>query len=312
MFKAFIFFTLTMMSVSLLPAQQSFAASGVGRVAYSYGPAWIEHGAQLDKLEKEQVVFRNDSIITGSRGRVKVMMRDGSKIYIGAKSRISLRQYTMKKDKLFSATINMLWGKARFFINKLTTKNASFKVNTPTAVLGVRGTEFIVSVPPTPDLLAKALQHISFRDVPALPTRTALIEGAIQVSTGLGKPVLLRPGNTADIGANKKIHTFKTSSDDIDKHEQDVSTSSTPQGKKGETTKESTKPNTQKDNGEISLTPPLRSKIGKAKKQFNSNEKSHSKAKETLEKLNINDTTNAIQNLKTTTDITIKPSFVKP
>lgn len=315
MFKAFIIFTLTVMSISLLPAQQSFAASGVGRVAYSYGPAWMEHGTQLDKLEKGQVLFRNDSIITGSRGRVKVIMRDGSKVYVGAKSRISLRQYTMKKDKLFSATINMLWGKARFFVNKLTAKNASFNVNTPTAVLGVRGTQFIVSVPPTPELLAKALQHLSLRDMPALPTRTALIEGAIQVSTGMGKPVLLRPGNTADIGANKKIRTFKTSSDDIDKHEQDISPNLNPQGKKGKKSKrakETMKPNAQQDGGEIPLTPPLKSRIDQAKKHFNSHKKNHDKGTNPVIKPNISDTTNAIQNLSTTTDITIKPSFVKP
>ena len=304
MFKVFTFFALMLVSISLLPAQQSFAAASVGRVAHTYGSAWIERGHQLDKLEKGQVVLRNDSIITGTRGRVKIVMRDGSKIYVGAKSRISLRQYSMKKDKLFSATIHMLWGKTRFFVNKLTTKNASFKVNTPTAVLGVRGTEFIVSVPATPELLAKALQHITLADVPALPTRTALIEGAVQVSSGVGKPILLRPGNTADIGANKEIHTFKTSSDDIDNYEQDLSLRNTPQDKKTK------KPlNDNSDEEDSALTPPPAFNKGEAPSHMNKDKRRT--IKKHLASPTPSDATNAIQNLNSTTDVTFKTGFVK-
>jgi len=304
MFKTFTFFTFIFISISLLPAQQSFAAAGVGRIAHTYGPTWIERGRQLDKLEKGQVVLRNDSIITGSRGRVKILMRDGSKVYVGAKSRISLRQYTMKKDKLFSATIHMLWGKARFFVNKLTAKNASFRVNTSTAVLGVRGTEFIVSVPPTPELLAKALQHITMADIPALPTRAVLIEGAIQVSTGVGKPILLHPGNTADIGINKKIRTFKTSSDDIDNHEQSLSPNNKHQGKK------KSNPDTQQDDNNFALTPPPTFNKGKIPSHMSKNKQKAFKKR--ISRPDPSDATNAIQNLSSTTDITIQPSFVKP
>jgi len=304
MFKAFTFFALILISISLLPAQQSFAATGVGRIVHTYGPTWIERGRQLDKLEKGQVVLRNDSIITGSRGRVKIIMSDGSKVYVGAKSRISLRQYTMKKDKLFSATIHMLWGKARFFVNKLTAKNASFKVNTSTAVLGVRGTEFIVSVPPTPELLAKALEHITMADIPALPTRAALIEGAIQISTGIGKPILLRPGNTADIGINKKIRTFKTSSDDIDSHEKSLTPNNKHQGKK--------KPESdvQQNDDDFSLTPPPTFYKGKIPPHMSKDKRKAMKKR--ISRPDPSDAANAIQNLNSTTDITIKPSFVKP
>jgi hypothetical protein len=307
MFKTFIIFVIVFLSISFAPIQKSFADEEVGRIAYTYGSAWVERGKQLNKLEKGQVLFRSDSIITGSRGRAKILMRDGSKVYVGAKSRISLRQYTMKKNKLFSATIHMLWGKARFFVNKLTTKNASFKVNTPTAVLGVRGTEFIVSVPPTPELLNQSLQHITLSDIPALPTRTALIEGAIQISTGIGKPVLLLPGNTADIGANKKIRTFKTSNDDIDKHEQEINPNSSSKSKKENA---STQADSRQNKEEEFLTPPPMPKKGKIPSHANKPKRKFIKQK--LSRPNPSDTANAVQNLNSTTDITIKPSFVKP
>ena len=186
-------------------------------------------------------------------------------------------------------------------MNKLTARNASFKVNTSTAVLGVRGTEFIVSVPPTPELLAKALQHMSMADIPALPTRTALIEGSIQISTGIGKPILLHPGNTADIGVNKKIRTFKTSSDDIDNHEQGLSPKNSPQNKH--------KADAQ-DDDDVSLAPPPTFNKGKAASHIGKNKRKAIKKR--ISRPDPSDATNAIQNLSSTTDITIKPSFVKP
>jgi len=73
-------------------------------------------------------------------------MRDDSKLHIGRLSRISLSEYSFKDGSLVSAAFNMLWGKARFFVARLN-KGSKFKVKTRTAVLGVRGTEFLVVVP---------------------------------------------------------------------------------------------------------------------------------------------------------------------
>ncbi|MDQ6988802.1 MAG: FecR domain-containing protein [Mariprofundaceae bacterium] len=220
MLKTFSSSIIVLCLFTLIPSSQVYAASGVGRIVHTYGPAWIERGETREKIRKGRVVLRNDSIITGARGRVKLIMGDGSKVYVGAKSRISLRKYSLRGKKLLNASINMLWGKARFFVNKLASRNASFRVQTSTAVLGVRGTEFSVWVPPTPELLSRAFDHITLADIPPLPTRTVLMEGAVDIENGLGIQYRLTPGNTADVDINRKIQVRQTNSKDLEEHSQ--------------------------------------------------------------------------------------------
>ncbi|MDX8383438.1 MAG: FecR domain-containing protein [Ghiorsea sp.] len=202
--------------LSVIPTSPVYAASGVGRIVHTYGPAWIERGDTREKIRKGRVVLRNDSIITGPRGRVKIIMGDGSKVYIGAKSRISLRKYSMRGKRLLHASINMLWGKARFFVNKLASRDSSFRVRTSTAVLGVRGTEFSVWVPPTPDVLSRAFDKITLADIPKLPTRTVLMEGAVDVDAGSGIQYRLTPGNTADVDTSNRVRVRKTNNEDLE------------------------------------------------------------------------------------------------
>ncbi len=216
MLKSFLFVFASFLCISLVPTAQVHAAASIGRIVHTYGPAWIQRGATREKAEKGQVVLRNDSIVTGSRGRVKIIMGDGSKVYIGAKSRVSLRKYSLRGSKLLNASINMLWGKARFFVNKLTSRGSSFRVRTPTAVLGVRGTEFIVLIPPTPEVLAMAFDNITLDDIPPLPTSTILTEGAVDVTSGAagGSIERLLPGHTAHVDKGGKVVIKETGKGD--------------------------------------------------------------------------------------------------
>jgi len=293
--------------ITLTPATQAYAASNIGRIVHTYGPAWIQRGATRERAAKGQVVLRNDSIVTGARGRVKIIMGDGSKVYIGAKSRVSLRKYAMRGGKLLNARINMLWGKARFFVNKLSSRSSTFRVRTPTAVLGVRGTEFIVIVPPTPEVLDLAFADITLADIPPLPTSTILSEGAVDVSFGeTGKIERLLPGHTAKVDKNgnvtieetkkgdAEIKDVKPSKGDFDKMDKD--------SKGGKPAKEGTsgfqsKPNKPSKVRDLPKRP-AKHDIGDAIKA------------------NIDDIpteiVNAIQNLDNTTEIIIQPSFVAP
>ncbi len=285
---------------TLMPTSKAYAAASIGRIVHTYGPAWVQRGITREKATKGQVVLRNDAVVTGARGRVKIIMSDGSKVYIGAKSRVSLRKYSLRGGKLLNARINMLWGKARFFVNKLTSKNASFRVRTPTAVLGVRGTEFIVLVPPTPEVLNLAFANITLDDIPPLPTSTILSEGAVDVSAGEhGQVQMLLPGNTATIDKGGKvtiqetqkgdadIQDIKSKQDNLDKLDKDA---------------EGTAPDPQ-----TKLSPPKIQNLPKRPEKHNINDalKVNTDAIPT-------DIVNAIQNLDNTTEIIIKPSFVAP
>ena len=88
MLKTLILTMVAMFVITLTPTTQAYAAASIGRIVHTYGPAWIQRGTTRERATKGQVVLRNDSIVTGSRGRVKIIMGDGSKVYIGNKSSI--------------------------------------------------------------------------------------------------------------------------------------------------------------------------------------------------------------------------------
>lgn len=306
MLKTLILTMAAALMLTLIPSSQVYAAASIGRIVHTYGPAWIQRGTTRERAIKGQVVLRNDSIVTGSRGRVKIIMGDGSKVYIGAKSRVSLRKYSLRGGKLLNARINMLWGKARFFVNKLSPKNASFRVRTPTAVLGVRGTEFIVLVPPTPEVLDLAFADITLDDIPPLPTSTILSEGAVDVSAGEnGQVQRLLPGNTAKVDKGGKVTIQETKKGDADIKDVQPTKGSVDKlgkGSKGDKASKGDTPNLQGK----SKPPKLRDLPKRPKKH----------ALGDVIKANIDDIptdiVNAIQNLDNTTEIIIKPSFVAP
>ena len=102
-------------------------------------------------------VFPGDRIKTSKNSKAQLMLRDNSKIIISAKSNMKVGKFTLdrKKEKR-SAFLSILSGKIRIVAQKMYKltasgkrklwRNASFKIKTPTAVVGVKGTDFVITV----------------------------------------------------------------------------------------------------------------------------------------------------------------------
>ncbi len=99
-------------------------------------------------LKKGNELFTYDTLITGKESKARAEFNDGSIIALGSYTKIVLDKsvYDPAKSTRDSLT-KLLFGKVRFIVTKLVNfRNSQFKVNTPTAVLGVRGSDFAVSV----------------------------------------------------------------------------------------------------------------------------------------------------------------------
>jgi hypothetical protein len=103
-----------------------------------------EYGYNADK---DLPVFEQDIINTHEKGRIEILLNDGSTIILGPKTRLELTKSAYdSKMKTRSSLINMIVGKARFIVTKLTSfKSSDFKVKTKTAVAGVRGSDFVIT-----------------------------------------------------------------------------------------------------------------------------------------------------------------------
>ncbi|MDQ6989405.1 MAG: FecR family protein [Mariprofundaceae bacterium] len=200
-----------MLPMLLLAGQSADAKASVGKVSYAYGDTFVERYGKKTRVRGGQSVQRDDVLSTGRRGRIKLMMADGSKVYVGPGSRIGLQRYATWGKRLTKGSFKFYWGKARFFVSKLLDRKSSFRVKTSTAVIGVRGTEFSV-------LVAKPQgvdENVVFEDLPAQAVTTVLMEGKVEITAPSGLVHQLTPGNTAEMDADGKVHVRPSRTDDL-------------------------------------------------------------------------------------------------
>lgn len=96
-------------------------------------------------------VFPKDVIITGKDARAKIVMVDNNEINVSPESQIEIQNYEYdpsagKKEVL----LNVIYGKVRSKVEqKYDGKTSKFQIKTPSAVAGVRGTDFLTSYSPS-------------------------------------------------------------------------------------------------------------------------------------------------------------------
>jgi hypothetical protein len=93
-----------------------------------------------------QALTVSDSVITGPDGAAAITLRDGTTLNLGPKSRMDMSAFEFNSTtQQGSAAIHLLQGSMRVVTGLLGKVNPDrFKVTTPTSVVGVRGTDFIV------------------------------------------------------------------------------------------------------------------------------------------------------------------------
>jgi ferric-dicitrate binding protein FerR (iron transport regulator) len=102
-------------------------------------------GATWSNAHPNQTLTAGASVRTGADGKATLKAGDAAGVNVQPGATIEVGALSQSGDtvKMDSKTIS---GKALFLVNKLKTQDSSFKVETPTAIVGVRGTAFSVSV----------------------------------------------------------------------------------------------------------------------------------------------------------------------
>jgi len=120
----------------------------VGNVELVQGEVIIIHENTLSgyPAENDLPLFEGDVIITRKRGRIRFKLKDESILTLASETKLVLnRSVYDPAKKTRSSFMNMALGKARFWVKKLFDfKRSEFKVKTKTAIVGVRGSDFIV------------------------------------------------------------------------------------------------------------------------------------------------------------------------
>jgi hypothetical protein len=95
-----------------------------------------------------------DRIVTGESGSAVVTLRDGTVLTVGPNAVVDLSRFSFEPTtQRGQFLVNLMEGSIRVVTGLLARINPElFKVHTPTSVVGVRGTDFIVEAAPNPDV----------------------------------------------------------------------------------------------------------------------------------------------------------------
>ena len=98
-------------------------------------------------------VSQGDIIRTKSRAKAEISFKDGSVVNMAERTRLTVSKYVMKGSKrekgllkLFRGKIKATVSKSRGFLRAAFSKASDFEVMTPSAIVGVKGTVFYVSL----------------------------------------------------------------------------------------------------------------------------------------------------------------------
>ena len=125
-------------------------ANDIGQIKISKGDVTIDRGGQTLSGGIGARLQTADVIRTGTDGSVGITMSDNSLLSAGPNSIVALDRYafdTTTNQGQFDASLRK--GSLSVVSGRIAKQSAdAMTVRTPTAILGVRGTEFVVSVDP--------------------------------------------------------------------------------------------------------------------------------------------------------------------
>jgi hypothetical protein len=134
----------------LLVALSAWAADDAGMIKITRGAVGIERNGQRIATAAGMPVFTGDRIVTGEDGSVGITLRDNTLLSAGPKSTLVLNRFVYNSTTsagTLDASLNR--GTLAVVSGKIT-KNSpgSVQFRAPSAILGVRGTEFVIDAGP--------------------------------------------------------------------------------------------------------------------------------------------------------------------
>lgn len=143
-------FTLVAPLVSLLAAQSALAAEPIGFVKTVSGHASVVREGGERSLQVGSPLFENDTLKTDKDSSLGVTMKDGTTLSAGPETELLLDHYAYAPKagnlgfaaRVSQGTLDFVSG----MLGKLAPESVA--IETPTGVIGMRGTHFVVRVAP--------------------------------------------------------------------------------------------------------------------------------------------------------------------
>jgi hypothetical protein len=123
-------------------------ATDVGLVKVAKGTVSVQRGAERVPVKVGTAVQLSDVIVTGADGAAGITFTDNSLVSVGPNSVFAIDKYRFDTTTYAGEFEgNLRQGRLAAVSGKMVKQSPeSMKIRTPSAIMGVRGTEFVVQV----------------------------------------------------------------------------------------------------------------------------------------------------------------------
>jgi hypothetical protein len=138
-------FRVAVAALLAVAAGQALAAQPSGTVVAVIQQASIDGETGRLVLQQEAPVHTGDRIVTDAGGEAQIRFRDDTRLVVGPNSSMVIDAFVFNDDSTArDISINAVRGAFRFITGN--SNKDAYSITTPTATIGVRGTEFDVAV----------------------------------------------------------------------------------------------------------------------------------------------------------------------
>ena len=133
------------LAVGVFASTAVIAADSTGMVVASRGEVIALADGGSRELKQGDFIYVSDEIITSNRSFAVLQFQDGAKVTVRPDTTLLIEQYLYNGDENDEATLSLVSGGLRVITGAMAKSNPeNYKVRTPVALMGVRGTEFSI------------------------------------------------------------------------------------------------------------------------------------------------------------------------
>jgi hypothetical protein len=136
--------------VAAPPAFAQQPQSSVGRIKVASGSAFIVRAGALVPAQAGQVIFEADSLKTGANGRLGITLKDDTRVSLGPGSEVRVVRFVYAPaEGQMGLVLKVVRGVIAYVSGRIAKLSPdSIRLETPAAVVGVRGTTLALYVVP--------------------------------------------------------------------------------------------------------------------------------------------------------------------
>jgi hypothetical protein len=135
------------LSACILMLASNAVVAAAGKVVFATGDVQVERAGKLLPVAKDTVIEAGDTVITGASGRAQLLMADGDRMALRTNTRLRVDEFkaptSSQKPETGRSFYSLVKGGFRAVTRSLDRRGLdSYRVKTPVATLGIRGTTY--------------------------------------------------------------------------------------------------------------------------------------------------------------------------